>query len=213
MLDQQGKVIGVLVSGVNDAQATYAIPVSAVKRFLSRPEVQFTPPRLGPAALHMPVTFEARVTPLLPSATPLTVDLILKAGNGPEQSARMDANGDRYRLTAVPVPGRSGPVTLRLVARFDDGTSRRRRPIEPSRLAVGRWRSRTCGRSRPGLRRGCPSVKAQRSVDQCPDWMRCRCPWVHRRCRLGWIGRRRWNVSPAGQVERVAVHAAGAPGG
>jgi hypothetical protein len=34
----------------------------------------------------------------------------------------MEADGDRYRLTAVPIPGRSGPLTLRLTARFEDGS-------------------------------------------------------------------------------------------
>ena len=71
-------------TGVN-----FAIPVSIVSRFVARPEVQFDLP--GQAdALHKPVTFEARVTLLLPSAPPLSVELILKAGDGPERKARMD---------------------------------------------------------------------------------------------------------------------------
>jgi hypothetical protein len=127
VLDSRGKVIGVvrsglLAQGLGRTGMNQAIPVSAVERFLARPEVEFSPPRLGSAALHKPVQFEARVTPLLPSSSPLTVDLILKAGNGPERTARMEADGDRYRLTAVPIPGRAEPRTLRLVARFDNAT-------------------------------------------------------------------------------------------
>jgi S1-C subfamily serine protease/tRNA A-37 threonylcarbamoyl transferase component Bud32 len=137
VLDRAGKVIGVVHSGIvvssrapaRGAPArgaptgvNFAIPVSTVARFLARPEVQFTPPQLGSADLHKPVRFEARVTPLLPPKAPLRVDLVLKAGDGPERTARMEADGDRYRLTAVPIPGRSGPLTLRLVARFDDGS-------------------------------------------------------------------------------------------
>jgi hypothetical protein len=120
VLDSTGKVVGVAAAGF--AGVNSAIPVSIVSRFLSRPEVQFSPPRLGSAELHKPVQFEARVTPLLPSPAPLTVDLILKAGGGQERTARMDADGDRYRLTAVPFPGPSGPVTLRLDARFEEGS-------------------------------------------------------------------------------------------
>jgi hypothetical protein len=137
VLDGAGKVIGVVESGiVVSAGATprgvrppgaptgvnFAIPVSLVSRFLARPEVQFSPPRLGSPELHKAVTFEARVTPVLPSTERVTVDLILKAGNGPERTARMEADGDRYRLTAVPIPGRSGPLTLRLLVRFGEGT-------------------------------------------------------------------------------------------
>jgi WD40 repeat protein len=122
VLDQRGRVIGVVASGVTGTGLNFAIPVSAVKRFLERPEVRFSPPPLGSAALHKPVRFDARVTPLLPSAAPLTVELILKAGKGPERTARMEADGDRYRLTAVPNPGRRDPVMLRLMARFEDGS-------------------------------------------------------------------------------------------
>jgi hypothetical protein len=137
VLDGAGKVIGVVESGIVVSGGTtprgvrppgaptgvnFAIPVSLVSRFLTRPEVQFELPRLGPADLHKPVRFEARVTPLLPSTERVTVDLILKAGNGPERTARMEADGDRFRLTAVPFPGRREPLTLRLVARFAEGT-------------------------------------------------------------------------------------------
>jgi hypothetical protein len=62
------------------------------------------------------------VTPLLPSAAPLTVELILRAGEDPEQTVRMEAEGDRYQVTAVPIPVRTGPQTLRLAARYDDAT-------------------------------------------------------------------------------------------
>jgi formylglycine-generating enzyme required for sulfatase activity len=58
----------------------------------------------------------------MPSSAPLTVELILKAGKGPERTLRMDPRGDRYRVTAVPIPEPSGPWTLRLAARFDNAT-------------------------------------------------------------------------------------------
>jgi WD40 repeat protein/S1-C subfamily serine protease len=119
---QRGRVIGSVVSEVRGTGVNFAIPVSTVLRFLARPEVQFTPPRLGPGALHKPAQFEARVTPLLPSSGRLTVELILKAGDGPERTAPMEAEGNRYRVTAVPIPGQKGPVTLRLMARFEDGS-------------------------------------------------------------------------------------------
>jgi hypothetical protein len=127
VLDGRGKVIGVVRSGVvarglGRTGMNPAIPVSAVYRFVARPEVQFDPPRLKPGDMHQPVRFEARVTPLLPSTAPLSVDLILKTGNGPERIARMEADGDRYGLSAVPIPGRSGPLTLRVIARFEDGS-------------------------------------------------------------------------------------------
>jgi DNA-binding beta-propeller fold protein YncE len=126
VLDNHGKVIGVVRSGLvarglGRTGINQAIPVSEVAKFLARPEVQFTPPRLGPAELHKPLTFEARVTPLLPSP-PLKVELILKAGKDPERTLRMEAQGDRYHVTAVPIPGQAEARPLRIVARFDNAT-------------------------------------------------------------------------------------------
>ena len=122
VLDKDGKVIGVVVSGIVATGLNFAIPVSVVSRFLARPEVQFDPPPLTPDSLHKPVKFEARVAHLIPSAASLTVELILKAGKAPERTLRMDAQGDRYRVTAVPIPEPTGPWTLRLAARFDNAT-------------------------------------------------------------------------------------------
>jgi len=122
VLDKDGKVVGVVVSGIEATGLSFAIPVSVVSRFLARPEVQFDPPALSPSNLHKPVTIEARVARLIPSSASLTVELILKAGKAPERTLRMDAQGDRYRVTAVPIPEPTGPWTLRLAARFDNAT-------------------------------------------------------------------------------------------
>jgi S1-C subfamily serine protease/ubiquitin-protein ligase len=120
LLDQHGQVIGV-VAGVQSGGTSLAIPVSGVAAFVSRPDVQFEPPPLGPAELHRPVRFEARVTPVFPPAAPLAVDLVLTPIKGREQAHRMQADGDTYRVTAVPVPPPPGRFTLPLRARFDDG--------------------------------------------------------------------------------------------
>jgi WD40 repeat protein len=122
VLDKDGKVIGVVNSGIVATGLNFVIPVSVVSRFVAKPDVQFNPPPIRSSNLHKPTTFEARVTPLIPASVPLTVELILKAGKAPERTLRMDAQGDRYRVTAVPVPEPTGPWTLRLAARFDNAT-------------------------------------------------------------------------------------------
>jgi hypothetical protein len=122
VLDKSGKVIGVVDAGVDGKTFNSAIPVSVVSRFLELPDVQFDPPLLGPGSIFKPVRFEARVTPVLPSAAPFAVDLVLKPSKGAERTHPMEADGDKYHVTAVPVPPPSGPLTLRLLARFDDGT-------------------------------------------------------------------------------------------
>ncbi len=120
VLDKNGKVVGVVVAGVRGSGVNFAIPVSTVTRFVARPDIQFEPPLLVPGSFHNPVRFEARVKPILPSKVPLTVDLILTSKDG-EQTHRMQADGDTYRVTAVPVPPPPGPFTMPLRAQFDDG--------------------------------------------------------------------------------------------
>jgi hypothetical protein len=122
VLDKSGKVIGVVDAGADGKTFNSAIPVSVVARFLDLPDVQFDPPLLGPGSIFKPVPFEARVTPVLPSAAPFTVDLVLKPSTGTERTHPMEADGDKYRVTAVPVPLPSGPLTLPLLARFNNGT-------------------------------------------------------------------------------------------
>jgi hypothetical protein len=126
VLDKEGKLIGVVVSmavaqRLGRTGISYAIPVSHVRRFLTRPDIVFDPPVLGPANIHKPVLFEAKVVPLLPPAAPLCVDLILKPVPGREQSQPMEAAGTSYRVTTVPLPVPSGPWRLRLLAQFDNG--------------------------------------------------------------------------------------------
>jgi hypothetical protein len=219
VLDSDGKVIGVVESGivvsggtttrgapiiVAPTQVNFAIPVSLVSRFLARPEVHFDPPRPKPGELHKPMQFEARVTSLLPTAAPLTVDLILKAGNGPERTARMQSEGDRYRANAVPVPGRSGPRTVRLVARFDDGTldsttTERSFRIGGREVALGEVRSIHPGSpSRVVLRGGETITGALVGLEAVPIRLGQRTESVNL------TGSKAVTITPVGQVERVA---------
>jgi hypothetical protein len=119
LLDKNGQVVGV-VAGVQGTVTV--IPVASVFAFAARPDVRFEPP-LGPGNVLRPVAFEARVTPLLPSADPLTVELLLvpAGARGRPRPHHLKADGETYRVTAVPVPSEPGQFTLRLRAKFDDG--------------------------------------------------------------------------------------------
>jgi choice-of-anchor C domain-containing protein len=114
VLDRSGKVIGMVVGGVRNSGVNFAIPVSAVSRFLASPVVEFVSPEVGPANVHKPVLFEAKVRSLLPSAGPLTVDLVLKPAGVTEQAHRMHAEEDTYRVTVVPLPPKIASLKARL---------------------------------------------------------------------------------------------------
>jgi hypothetical protein len=124
VLDKSGKVVGVVVSGIQGAGVNFAVPVGTVADFVARPEVQFEPPVLDPANLYKPVAFEVGVIPILPTEAPLSVDLALKpARGGKERTYHLEATAEgKYRTTAVPLPPPQGALTLRLLAQFDNGT-------------------------------------------------------------------------------------------
>jgi len=125
VLDKNGKVIGVVASQVvaerlGRTGINYAIPVSHVARFLTRPDIQFDPPRIDAANIYQPVKFEARVTPLIPTKTPLSVALTLKPGKGNGETYPMQADGIRYSVSARPLTP-PATETFRLLAQFDNG--------------------------------------------------------------------------------------------
>jgi hypothetical protein len=122
VLDRRGKVVGVVVSGVWGTQVNMAVPVSHVRRFLEKPDVQFTPPRLDAAGLHKPVTFEARALPLLPGGKPPELELLLGAEGVEERRLGMAKEGDVYRVTAPAVPAADGPAAVRVQATYPGGS-------------------------------------------------------------------------------------------
>ena len=84
VLDRSGKVVGVVVAGVEGRGVNFAIPANEVTRFVMQPEIQFDPPTLNAANICKPVVFEANVVPILPTSGPLIVDLTLKPSRGSE---------------------------------------------------------------------------------------------------------------------------------
>ncbi|MBL7222798.1 MAG: trypsin-like peptidase domain-containing protein [Candidatus Brocadiae bacterium] len=121
VLDAQGKVIGVVVSGIVGMGVNFAIPVSKVRRFLSRPEILFTPPPLKQATQHLPVEFRARVVSLLSPRAPMILELILETGDSGRHRYDMTLQDGVHRVIATPVPRAKGPLVVRLTATYSDG--------------------------------------------------------------------------------------------
>jgi len=121
VLDKDGKVVGVVVSGILGSGVNSAIPVSILARFVARPDIHFNPPQVSPANIHKPVVFEVQILPILKPTTPTTVELVLKGGNGKERRYPLEAAAEgKFHATIVllpPVPG--GPM-VRLLAKFEN---------------------------------------------------------------------------------------------
>jgi hypothetical protein len=126
VLDKEGKVIGVVVSmsvaqRIGRTGISSAIPAGQVTRFLARPDVSFTLPEVKRANQDQPAEFKARTTFLLPTTTPVDMELLLARSGEPERRFPMKLEEGIYRAQAIPFPGRRGPLVFPLRVQFDDG--------------------------------------------------------------------------------------------
>jgi S1-C subfamily serine protease len=131
VLDREGKVVGVVASGVvrgspgSVGAATgvnFAIPVSHVRRFLARPEILFDAPMLKWSSLHDETEFQAKVLSFLPGAPPVRLELVLDLGRKNVRKFEMQERDGAYRLRAVPVPHPEASDALRLTATYPLGS-------------------------------------------------------------------------------------------
>jgi hypothetical protein len=121
VLDENGKVVGVVVSGIRGSGVNQAIPVSILSRFVARPDIHFAPPQVHPATIYRPVLFEAMVLPVIKPTPPITVELVLKAGKGKERTVRMDGAADgKYQAKVVLLPPPPDGATVQLLASFEN---------------------------------------------------------------------------------------------
>jgi hypothetical protein len=129
VLDGRGKVIGVVRSGLvarglGRMGINQAIPVSAVARFLARPDASFTVSRSEAVKPGDPVDFEVKILELIPSTAPPDLELVLAAGTRSERRVKLSASGRVYRARAVPFLEPKGPKEIEVVVEYADGSVR-----------------------------------------------------------------------------------------
>ncbi|HEV3204408.1 MAG TPA: serine protease, partial [Gemmataceae bacterium] len=124
VLDRNGKVVGMVVSGVQGSGVNFAIPVNHMRRFLAEPFIHFKLPVLSRADIHKSLVFEIRAMPLLPSPSPLSIELSLSTPDGKEQKHQMDKDKekDTYRLETVAFPPPTSPQNLQVVVQLASGS-------------------------------------------------------------------------------------------
>jgi hypothetical protein len=119
LVDEEGKVLGVLIRG--GGPAAEAASSNLVTQLLAEPDIQLSPTAISGAEQHQPLEFQARVAFLRRSEKPFVVELVLQAGDGPERRLTMENKDGAYRVSAVPVP-RNEPMPLELTASFESGS-------------------------------------------------------------------------------------------
>jgi len=121
VLDKNGELVGVIVSGIVGAGAVnFAIPVSHVKKFLSKPAIAFTLPTLTAVTLGDMLEFKATLAASPLSNETYALELLINGQSQPERRFDMKPVGGVYSVKAVPLPGKKD-AGVRLSATFADG--------------------------------------------------------------------------------------------
>ena len=122
VLDRSGKVVGMVVSGIQGSGVNMAVPVGHLYRFLAKPEIFLTLPVVKAGNQHEAVDFVAKTISVLPLKESLDLELTLSAGPGKERRFPMKLVDGIYRTKAVPFPAREGPPACRVEVKCDGGS-------------------------------------------------------------------------------------------
>ena len=122
VLDENGKVIGVVVSGIALGKGiNQAIPVTRLARFLHAPDIAFTPAGLTPATVAKVVEFKARAVAVVPGAPEPTLKLVLRAGDEGAREFPMKKQDGVWSVSAAP-SGMGTESRVEVTARLATGT-------------------------------------------------------------------------------------------
>jgi S1-C subfamily serine protease len=121
VLDESGRVVGVVAMGIVGSGVNFAVPVSKVRQLLLKPDISFIAPPVPLARQSEEREFTIRARMFLQKHRP-EVFLVLNPGQPGERTFAAKADGDVYKVSAAPVPPRKGPKNLRIKAEFSGGT-------------------------------------------------------------------------------------------
>jgi hypothetical protein len=121
VLDDRGRVVGVVRGGVPGTGVNMAVPVTHLAKLLAAPDVSLAPPELTADDLDKPAQFKARVAVLVPGGPEPEVRLVLQAGDEKPREFPMTKQDGAFVATAVPVGRAAGPVRPEVSARFGSG--------------------------------------------------------------------------------------------
>jgi S1-C subfamily serine protease len=121
VLNAEGKVVGMIRSGLIGTKICRAIPVEKVRDLLQAPIVEFNPPTVRRQKLGEAVSFAAKVTFFDEGSSPPKVELIVSVGGREKVRERMKLEKGMYRVEAVPMASPKGPILLRARVRLGTG--------------------------------------------------------------------------------------------
>lgn len=115
LLDDKGRVVGILTNGMSAANSTPAIPANRIAVFLSKPEIVFEPLSVPASMQSRPQPFRFQLVSLLkPLVNPSVTFSLEEAGQPARQASVTKLDSGFYVARGVPVLPRSGSRLLNL---------------------------------------------------------------------------------------------------
>ena len=102
VVDDKGRVIGIVEAGIPGAAINFLIPVSRMIAFLHT-EILITPPAISIESRSRPAKFSATIASFPREFMPTSVELELQVDTGPSRIVPMTRQGDEYVAMAAPI--------------------------------------------------------------------------------------------------------------
>lgn len=123
VIDNEGKVIGIVQGGVKDTKIDYAAPVSVLHKILDTPLLLVSAPAMSAAQSHEKQRFIIEVAAPGKSSQAMKVELELRVGQGaPRTFEAVEGAGGAYEISAVPSPNDNSRPSVHIDAQFPQGT-------------------------------------------------------------------------------------------
>ena len=122
VLNDSGKVVGIVVADIDGTGIDFAIPASHLAYFLSSAAIDFAPPVITAENAHSPVDFAIHVSTFKRTAAGVSVSLTLSSGQDDHRTTTVrEAQNGTYTIHSAPLPGGKGQRMLRLTAEDASG--------------------------------------------------------------------------------------------
>lgn len=123
LLDEQGKVVGIVASGIVGTGVNFAVPSSCLTRLLQKPDISMTIPDLTPLNLATPQEFTCKIISLIKPKDRLKATLTLTCdGETPREFQGEPDDKSVFHFKAVRIIERTPDKRLRVTARFSGGS-------------------------------------------------------------------------------------------
>ena len=122
VLDEKGRVVGIVQSGVARTGVNFAIPVSRLQKRVLRPEIQVTIPTVPAAKRHDAQAISVRIVEVTPKTPAYAVELTLTSGPNDMRTVSADAPAGVARFQVPIVPAVKGPRELLATASYAGGS-------------------------------------------------------------------------------------------